>query len=60
MTMMSDQNKDLAVLEVRIGIPVKGFNAVGQARLIEETVENLRNAVARERGVVVLDRIELA
>lgn len=57
---MDDQQKELAVLEVRIGIPVKGFNAVGQTRLIEETVENLRNAVTKERGVVVLDRIELA
>lgn len=57
---MLDANKKLMVAELRIGIPVGGYNLVGQASVLRNLVENIRDdvAAADPRAVVVLDRVE--
>lgn len=56
---LEDQGKSMMVLEVRVGIPVSGYNALGQARLIERYVSDLRELGVECRATTVLDRVEL-
>ena len=63
MAPVEDQGKDMAVLEIRVGIPVRGFNALGQLRLIEEFISDLRTITAKAPTrpiVTVIDRVEIA
>jgi hypothetical protein len=56
---VQDQDKKMMVLEIRVGIPVEGFNSLGQSRRASEYIEAVREVGADFLATTVLDKIEL-